>query len=69
MTLFAGAGIIAALIGLSAQKAFSNIISGVFIVSFKPFRVGDNILVGIEPSVPANPTAAASSRTSPCATR
>ena len=31
VTLFAGAGILAALIGFSAQKAFSNIISGIFI--------------------------------------
>lgn len=46
VTLFAGAGILAALIGFSAQKAFSNIISGFFIVAFKPFRVGDNILIG-----------------------
>ena len=46
VTLFAGAGILAAIIGFSAQKAFSNIISGIFIVSFKPFRVGDLIKVG-----------------------
>ena len=46
VTLFAGAGILGLLIGLSAQKAFSNIISGVFIVSFKPFRVGDMIQIG-----------------------
>ena len=46
VTLFAGAVILAALIGFSAQKAFSNIISGFFIVAFKPFRVGDNILIG-----------------------
>jgi len=29
--------------GFAAQKAFSNIISGVFIAIFKPFRVGDRI--------------------------
>jgi small-conductance mechanosensitive channel len=45
-TLFAGAGILMALLGFAAQDAFSNIISGVFIVSFKPFRVGDLIRVG-----------------------
>lgn len=55
VTLFAGAGILAALIGLSAQKAFSNIISGVFIVAFKPFRVGDNILIGTEAIGPGLP--------------
>jgi small-conductance mechanosensitive channel len=55
VTLFAGAGILAALIGLSAQKALSNIISGVFIVAFKPFRVGDNILIGTEAVGPGLP--------------
>ncbi len=45
VTLFAGAGILVAIIGLAAQGAFSNIISGVFIVSFKPFRVGDSLQV------------------------
>ena len=42
-TLFAGAGIAAAVIGFASQEAFSNIISGVFIVIFKPFSVGDYI--------------------------
>jgi small conductance mechanosensitive channel len=46
VTLFAGAGILVAIIGLAAQGAFSNIISGVFIVAFKPFRVGDQVSVG-----------------------
>jgi small conductance mechanosensitive channel len=55
VTLFAGAGLIAALIGLSAQKAFSNIISGIFIVGFKPFRVGDNITVGFGQTGPGQP--------------
>lgn len=39
--LFAGAGVFAAIIGFASQKAFSNIISGIFILTFKPFRVGD----------------------------
>lgn len=55
VTLFAGAGILAALIGFSAQKAFSNIISGIFIVAFKPFRVGDQITVGLGTSGPGQP--------------
>lgn len=46
ITIFAGAGILVALIGLAAQQAFSNIVSGVFIVLFRPFRVGDLIKVG-----------------------
>ena len=41
ITLFAGAGILVAILGLATQRAFSNIISGIFIVGFKPFRVGD----------------------------
>ncbi len=42
-TLFAGAGIFAVIIALASQQAFSNIISGIFIVISKPFRVGDYI--------------------------
>jgi len=41
--LFASAGVLAAFVGLASQKAFSNIIGGIFILIFKPFRVGDNI--------------------------
>ena len=46
VTLFAGAGILIAAIGFAAQEAFSNIVSGVFVVIFRPFRVGDLIRVG-----------------------
>lgn len=46
ITLFAGAGILVAIIGFAAQQAFSNIISGIFIVMFRPFRVGDMVKVG-----------------------
>lgn len=45
VTLFAGAGIFAALLAFASQQAFSNIISGIFIVIFRPFRVGDNVKV------------------------
>lgn len=41
LTLFASAGIFAAILGFASQQAFSNIIGGIFIVIFKPFRVGD----------------------------
>ena len=41
--IFSGAGILAAIIGFAAQAAISNLIAGVFIVVFKPFRVGDYI--------------------------
>ncbi len=41
--LFAGAGVIAAIVGFASQQAFSNIISGIFILIFKPFRLGDTV--------------------------
>jgi small-conductance mechanosensitive channel len=44
--LFASAGIVAAIVGFASQQAFSNIVGGIFIVIFKPFRVGDYIEVG-----------------------
>jgi small conductance mechanosensitive channel len=44
--LFAGAGVLAAIVGFASQSAFSNIVSGVFIVIFRPFRVGDRVRVG-----------------------
>jgi small-conductance mechanosensitive channel len=47
-TLFAGAGLLVAILGFAAQAALGNIISGFFIVIFKPFRVGDIITVGTE---------------------
>lgn len=46
VSLFASAGILAAIIGFASQAALSNIISGIFIVIFKPFRVSDIIQVG-----------------------
>lgn len=41
--LFASAGILAAIIGFASQKAFANIIGGIFILIFKPFAVEDTI--------------------------
>lgn len=46
LTLAAGAGVFAAILGFASQAALSNIVGGVFIVMFKPFRVGDMIQVG-----------------------
>lgn len=43
--MFAGAGILAVVVGFASQKAFSNIITGVFILVFKPFKIGDIIEV------------------------
>lgn len=47
-TVLAGAGILAAAIGFGSQQAISNIVSGVFMVLFKPFRIGDFIDLGGE---------------------
>lgn len=44
-SLLAGAGILAVAIGFASQSAFSNIISGLFIVIFRPFRVNDRITI------------------------
>lgn len=45
-TLLTGAGVLAAIVGFASQSAFSNIISGVFLVIFKPFSVGDRVQIG-----------------------
>jgi len=45
-TLITGAGVLAAIVGFASQAAFSNIISGLFLVIFRPFSVGDRIKVG-----------------------
>jgi len=49
ITLFAGAGILTAIVLFASQQAFANIISGIFIVIFKPFRVNDLVDVGSLP--------------------
>jgi len=46
--LFAGAGILAAILGFASQQAFANMISGIFIVIFRPFRVGDWVKIGTD---------------------
>lgn len=44
--LLAGAGIFAAILGFASQAAFSNMISGIFIVIFKPLSVHDVVKIG-----------------------
>lgn len=44
-SLLAGAGILAVAVGFAAQHALSNVVSGIFIVIFKPFRVNDRITI------------------------
>ncbi len=44
-SLLAGAGILAVAVGFASQAALSNIISGLFIIIYKPFGVNDRITV------------------------
>ena len=44
-TLITGAGILAVVVGFASQAALSNIISGIFIVIFKPYRINDIITI------------------------
>lgn len=44
-TAIGGAGVLALIIGVASQEALSNLIGGVFIISFKPFKIGDIIKV------------------------
>lgn len=44
-SMLAGAGILTVAIGFASQNALSNIISGLFVVIFKPFRVNDRLLI------------------------
>jgi small-conductance mechanosensitive channel len=44
-TFFAGAGVTTLIIGFSAQQILGNLISGLFIILNKPFRIGDLIEV------------------------
>lgn len=40
-----GAGVLALVIGVASQEAFSNVIGGLFIAFSEPFRIGDTIKV------------------------
>ena len=43
--MLTGAGILAVVAGIASQHALSNIMSGIFIIIFKPFRVNDRLLI------------------------
>jgi small-conductance mechanosensitive channel len=45
-TIFAGAGVAAAVVAFASQQAIGNLVHGIFLVIYKPFRVGDLIEVG-----------------------
>lgn len=51
VALFASAGIFAAVAGFAAQSALANMVSGVMIVMFKPFRVNDHVIIGTNAGV------------------
>ena len=44
-SLLASAGLFAVALGFASQAALSNIVSGVFIVIFKPYKIGDRIQI------------------------
>jgi small conductance mechanosensitive channel len=44
-SMLTGAGILAVVVGFASQHALSNIVSGVFIIIFKPFRVNDRLKI------------------------
>ncbi|MEX0719396.1 MAG: mechanosensitive ion channel family protein [Balneolaceae bacterium] len=44
-SLLAGAGVLALAIGFASQAALANVISGIFIVIFKPYKISDRIQV------------------------
>ena len=44
-TALGGAGVIALIAGVASQEALANLVGGVFIISFKPFKIGDIIRV------------------------
>ena len=50
-SLLTGAGIVAVAVGFASQHALGNIVSGIFIVIFKPFKVNDRLTVGTRAGV------------------
>lgn len=48
VSLLSGAGILAIAIGFASQQALGNIVSGVFIVMFKPYKITDRISLKTE---------------------
>ncbi len=44
-TALGGAGVIALIAGVASQEALANVVGGIFIISFKPFKIGDIIKI------------------------
>lgn len=47
-TAVGGAGILAVVIGVASQEAFANLVGGVFIIMFKPFKINDVVKISDE---------------------
>lgn len=45
-TLLAGAGLASLVVSLSSQQALSNIVSGILLIIYKPFKINDTIKFG-----------------------
>ena len=45
-TLFGAAGLVGIVVGIASQTSIGNVISGLFLISEKPFEIGDVIKVG-----------------------
>jgi small conductance mechanosensitive channel len=44
-TALGGAGVLAVIAGVASQEALSNLVGGLFIIAFKPFKLGDVIKI------------------------
>ena len=44
-TALGGAGVITVVLGVASQEALANLVGGIFIIFFKPFKVGDVIKI------------------------
>jgi len=42
-SLFAGAGVTSLILGFASQQLFTNLISGLYLIIVRPFKVGDTI--------------------------
>ncbi len=47
-SIFAGAGVLAIVIGFATQKTLGNLVSGVMIAIYQPYRIGDRVAVAGE---------------------
>ncbi len=47
-TALGGAGVLAVVAGVASQEALANLVGGVFIIAFKPFKIGDVVKISEE---------------------